>query len=348
MDRVLSFYPVEQESIFLFNENGLRTRQGCLDLDRWFQEYEIKINANLYKKFSLFYNLKSMDDYYRYYLRHTFYIRYCFNDISIQAGISPNFMKKEDRLFLGLLKKEKDFMLEIDFGMKDFVHNYVLSKKRESTRDPYNIFPFFIYFNFKKIFNGYINFEFDKTFMSKKEVIINDTFLGYEYSKDFEGNISFLIPIYRNFYLGFKGEYWYKNKDYLGDKTFLKQAISNIFIRTGDRLKIEPSFSIEYFEEKDSVLFNRIDYISGLNITKILNNYFFITLGFQDSRKKMEKDNEIKNNFEQRLVLALTINFSKNTSFYIFEGIELDHFSNVFEKINYLHNHTFLTLTHRF
>ncbi len=141
MDRAFSFYPIEQESIFLLNENGVRTKQGCLDLDRWFQEYEIRINARLYKDFSLFYDFKTMDDYYREYSRHTFYLRYRFPKAYFQIGISPNFMKKEDRLFTGMVKKGDDYFFEFNLGMKDFIHNYVLSKKKEPTRDPYLVFP---------------------------------------------------------------------------------------------------------------------------------------------------------------------------------------------------------------
>lgn len=343
----MSLYPVEQESIFIMNDNGIRTKQGCLDLDRWFQEYEIKFNMDLYKGFKMFYNLKSLEDYYREYQIHTFYLRYDFERIGIQTGISPNFLKSEDRLFLGFYKKTNDLMIEVNFGMKDFVHNYVILKKNEDTRDHYKIFPFFVGLSIKNVFNGFVNIEINKTFRSKKEIVINNNFSGYEYNEDIDMYYSLLFPLYRNTFLGTRGEFWMKKEENTL-KNYSMQILNNFYSRFGNRLKCEPSFSIEFYESKDTILFKRIDYITTLNIFYKINNYLTISGGFQDSRKKIKKEYEERKNVEQRLILALHINFSKNTSFYIFEGIEIEHFSKVFEKINYLHNHTFLTFTHRF
>jgi len=348
MDQIVSFYPLEQESIFILTENGFRTRQGCLDLDRWFQEYDLRINTKLVNKLSLYYNLKTIDDYYRESFSHTFYIRYKLKKFSIETGISPDFMKKNDRLFLGVYKDCENGIIEIDLGLRDFVHNYVLSKKNESLRDPYSIFPFFASVRFAKIFNGFINISIEKGFKGKKEIFLNDSLIGNEFYQDYDSYLSFLIPFFKNLYLGGRLNYWIKELEKSGDRFYYSQIISNLFIRKDGNIKIEPSLSFELYESKDTLLFKRIDFISGFNIIKEMNKHITINFNFQDSRKKMRKNEDLNNNFEQRLTIGIILNFTKNTSFYIVEGIELDHFSMVFKKINYLHNHTFLTFTTRF
>ncbi len=75
---------------------------------------------------------------------------------------------------------------------------------------------------------------------------------------------------------------------------------------------------MEYFNSLDTIRFKRIDYISGINLKKYINNYLVIGAGFQDSRKRIIVGDEERRNFEERLVLSITLNFSKSSSFYIF------------------------------
>ena len=63
MDITAGLFPVEWDSSFMFPFKGFRTLQGCLDLENWYQKYQMGFYTEIYRNMIFFYEYGMVNDY---------------------------------------------------------------------------------------------------------------------------------------------------------------------------------------------------------------------------------------------------------------------------------------------
>lgn len=355
MDKSIGFFPYNWVEEYISNRDGIQTSQGCLDIERWYQVYNGKVGMDIGKHANFYYHFYKLDDYNFHIETHRFDLDITPPPYIITLTISPNYLKVYDFFGLGFgLWKDEKRNLRVFLKVKDFDHNYAISRVHKDTiQDPYLIFPF----QFKMVGNyffqgGFINFNFNKGFPSKKKISFRDTLLGFEYRSDDEAELHFYSKFnkYVDFYLFSEYRGYSSASDIFSHPS--AETLKSLFIQpAGNIIILHKEFYIGLpiyykFYHSDSSLYRKWMYGFSLDYKFSIYDWAKMSVGYQKGWRERWIDGIYysggNGDRESRLIVGLDLLFLKKTRFRIIEGIELDGFPE--NTIRHPHNHTFVSL----
>ena len=360
MDKSFSLIPIEEEFMFIYSKNGFQTTQGCLDLERWSQQYKTKIWMPLFSRLVLEYNLYKEEDYHIDIEEHLFKLRWIPMEkdklpLSFSLFISPAYFKVKDYMGFGIgyWKNIKDNH-SLNIIIHEFDHNYFLSKQSGLIyKDPFSRFPITLelkgnvsntqadlFYRYSKKIQGTKNFkEYDQTIANEKyggmDLI---SIIYYRFFSKISGGI-------RLDYTQTDTSFTHLSEDSLNYGTFFEELFSEPYIK----IKLSPKndlyfgFPVDWKSiENDSLNYRR----KWIGLTLLYKRQMWdpvkLTLGFQKSWRNLDGNKSS----ETRAVLSLEINLNEKFYASINQGIEMD---PPFPKsLTQYHNHTFLTINYYF
>lgn len=355
MDKSIGSFPYNWIEEYISNRNGIRTSQGCLDIERWYQVYNGKARMDIGEHANFYYHFYKLDDYNFHIETHRFDLDITPPPYIITLTVSPDYFKVYDFLGLGFgLWKNAKRNFRVFLNVKDFDHNYAISRVHKDTiQDPYLIFPFQLKVVGNYFFSGgFINFNFNKGFRSKKKISFRDVLLGFEYRRDDEAelHIYYKFNKYVKFYLFSE----YRGYDSTSD-IFVNpsaETLKSLYIQPRVNIRISHKefyigLPIYYkFFHSDSSFYKKWMHGFTLDYKFPVYNWAKVSVGYQKSWRERWIDGIYYSgeygDRESRLIIGLDLMFLKKTRFRIIEGIELDGFPE--NTLRHPHNHTFLSL----
>lgn len=354
MDESWTVFPAREETLFTSSKNAMRTVQGCLDLDRWYQRYEVKLETRLFSRIFMKYDLDKEDDYDLKEENHVFTLRWLPEEdkglpLTYSFFISPQHLKVHDFTGMGIgYWENRRNNHRLNFILYDFDHNYSLSKKSNPEESPYTRFPLGIKLegNIRNQWS-YLSYSYEWIVRGKKEFRINDEITG---RGEYGAKSLYINTHYYPFNIitaGFYLKYYrqdsinviYEGNDYEYE---LEHLFAEPFVefKIFENNRIYLGFPLDYkYKLKDTDEYRRKWYgISVYDMIKV-TNWLSVTTGMQKTWRKIEDDS----NSETRAVIALDFNFRKSFYFSIKEGVELD--LPISSILKSPHNHTFVTLS---
>lgn len=358
MDKSFSFLPPEEEFRFIYSKNGFRTTQGCLDLDRWNQEYRTKIWIPLFSRLALEYNYYKEKDFDKNKEEHLFKFRWVPEEkdkipLSFSLFTAPAYLKNEDYLGIGIgyWKNIKNNHF-LNIIIHEFDHNFILSHKEQLIqKDPFTRVPVSIELKGKiSTSSADLFYKYYKTIPGKQNFLEYNEKIGEgEY-----GGMGLTSIIYYHFFSKISGGIRLKYIKSDSSLTYLPED-SMDYETNGERLFSQPYIEIKPSSKNSFYIGFPIDwkYIktdSSKYQRKWIGFTFFyerklwgklnLILGFQKSWRNLNRQKWT----ETRAVLGLEVNLGKRTYLSIREGIEMDF--PLPERLHLYHNHTFILIRH--
>lgn len=361
MDKDVSYYMENWVNSYISNEYGIRTSQGCLDIERWEQQYGAKFLLPINKSFDIRYNFYKIDGYNWHKEIHQLDFNYFIKHLVFSLSISPNYLKMDDYMGLGVgLYNNYKQNIQFFINLKDFDHNYATNRLyRDTIHDPYISHPF--QFELKSNYSfssGYINFDVKKTMLSTKKIMDKDSLIGYINSEDGDGYLYAYINIFNRFDIYNVTECKYES--YREDRfnyhtsekmlTFFTSTSLNYKFKYGTAHMSIPFYykSNNIINSDDSLTYNYRKKMYGLTVSYIKDIFKFMSIGFgyqRGLRERLIDDIKYSNGYgdcENRLIASLEFNFNDKTRLKVIEGIELDKFPHI--PITRFHNHTYVLI----
>ena len=359
MDKDVSYYQTEWVRSYISNNYGFRTSQGCLDVERWYQEYDGKLKLPITESFDIDYFFYKKDGYNGHIETHELNFNYYKKFLKFTLSVSPNFFKMYDYGGIGVgFYKSKLLNLQLFLNLIDFDHNYATNRLYSDTlHDPYIEFPFQLELRGNFIAKlGYLNFDIKNTRESTKKIMYKETVIGYDNEKNYNGRIFSAISPLDNFTISCYSEW-----NYIGSQvdTFnyhyeniLKTAFVEISLDYSTNIgNFHISFPFYYKFNKfynfpDSTNYSKKMYGLTLGYSKNICKHTVLGLGYQRGIRERNIDDSLYvggwGDLENRFVVSLEFNFSNKTRLNIIEGLELDKFPHI--PINRIHNHTYIQI----
>lgn len=356
MDESFTLFPPSEETLFTYHTNAIRTVQGCLDIDRWYQRYEAGIKMPLFSNLSMAYHLYKEDDYDFHKETHSFELQWIPEGrripLSFSFLIAPTYLKRNDMIGLSVgYWKNQSNNHSVYLIVEDFDHNYALSKKTDSLEDPYRRFPIRIEL-IGTIRNrwAFLSYRYHYTIPGKKDFYLFDESIGKEEYGGMSLSISSYYSLFKDLSFGLRLRYTQRDSFHISYEPFEDFgcdwehlfAEPFLYIRLFKRDDLRIGFPMDFKEIlSDSLQYKRRWFGITLLYYYHWRDWLTVPLGVQKSWRLNEVENQ-----ETRGVLGLDFRFNQRTYLAIREGIELDtSLSNIFKNP---HNHTFVMLSHRF
>ncbi len=359
MDKDISYYQYDWVRNYISHNYGIRTTQGCLDVERWHQEYDGKFKLPVVKIFDIDYFFYKREGYNWHIETHELNFNYYKNFMKFTLLISPNYLKMNDYGGIGFgFYKNKNMNIQLFLNLKDFDHNYATNRLYGDTfHDPYIEYPFQLELKGNFVSKrGYLNFNIKNTHRSTKEILYKDSLLGFHNEKSYKGRVFTAFTPMNSFTVSGYSNWDYYNSQIDSFNYHYENTIQTAFLSVSldysskiGKFHISLPFYYKYnlfYDFPDSTNYSKKMY--GLTVEYFNNIFKYTTLGFGYQRGIRERIIEDSlytgggGDLENRLVVSLEFNFARKTYLKVIEGLELDNFPHI--PINRIHNHTYVLI----
>lgn len=359
MDKDISYYQSNWVKNYISSNYGIRTSQGCLDVERWHQEYDGKVKLPIVKSFDIDYFFYKRDGYNWHIEAHELNFNYYKNHIKFTLDISPNFIKMDDYGGIGIgYYRNKLSNVHLFVNLKDFDHNYATSRLYSDTiHDSYIKFPFQLGIQGNFVSNkAYLNFDVRNTLHAVKKILYKDSLLGYNDIEGYYGRIFTLFSPTSNFTASGYSVWRYSSSQIDTFNYHYENTIQTAFatisfdysVNIGN-FRISLPFYYKYnkfYDFPDSTDYFKKMYGLTLGYSRKICNYTTLGLSYQRGIRERTINDSLYTDgwgdLENRLAISLEFNFSNKTLLKVIEGLELDHFPHI--PINRIHNHTYVQI----
>lgn len=339
--------------------SGFRTSQGCLDLKKWYQFYEIKFSSPLYKNFGVRYKYLRLDDYGINKAIHRVDPYLQINkDIWLFLTITPNFLKRDDEIGAGIGHRENELnYIELFFILRNFSHNFGLIKTRPGPEyDPYHKFPYKFLLRTRRVWDWF-RIKSSTEFVTKaKKVYVNPADPKTEIFNSFGGETRIELSPFSNLWIGTMINFYKNfsnlhifNKDYLAYDSLSYAYIEPFLdLKLNEKYKFifEYTYTIKTRNTDTSSYFRNWWGVKGLFNFKLLRPWIIGGIGYQHTTRETYLNNKLLKEGpvpkQNRLLLTLEFRFPSGAFLVIKEGIELD--GGWRWILRRPHNHTYVQL----
>ncbi len=351
MDRMLSFYPDRWEIGYDSSRSGLRTIQGCHDLQNWFVTMEAKTEAWLCNWLGIRYRYCLLGDYLRQKNYHRFEPRFKIKGkLSLLLMVIPYYKKGDNEFGLGIFRGDNNLnSIEAFFVLKAIDRNNSLKFVPDGPEKiVYKAFPAYVTLRLARRWeSGYFKAYFEKS---------NTSWLVSRYGpgrscwfqeKESFGNLNLrFLNTYGRFDFGTILNFYENNRACLN-----KELRPGWIGDTLREIEFQPSIGFNLSQKWRPVFYYYFNYKSAEDtiLYKRAGNGQYLDFEFRPSQRTLWRfglqrewidiiRDELRIN--HRLVIGFEYTFPSG-SFVIYEGIEADPAQM---KITRMHNHTYVGL----